>query len=716
MRIKKADTKLASLSPSDKSDLDNSEKLTFALDIGTRSVVGILGVNRGSIFHVIDYEQRFHTERAMRDGQIEDIESVSKVIKIVKEELEKRHNCQLCTVSIAAAGRALKTKRITYEQELDPTEEITYKLLQAVEYCAVGLAQEEFFEQTKSSENDTTSFYCVGYSVIGYRLDNYPISTLVGHKGKKIIVELIAAFLPHNVVQSLFTVMRMNNLTVDNLTLEPIAAINVIVPKDIRLLNIALVDIGAGTSDIAISKNGSIVAYDMVTTAGDEITETIMQNYITNFETAENIKLLLGNEEKEITFQDILGNTRKELKSKLLKIIRPSVLELGQSISTRILEINEIPPLAIFLVGGGSQIPGLCQTVAQCLKLSPEFVAIGGNQPFKNIALFTDKLQNPEFITPVGIGALSSFYKGCDFFSITVNEKKLMLLNYGNAKVLDALLLASIKPQNLIGISPRSLTYYVNGIKQVKRGKSSIPGELFVNDQVASIDTKIQQGDIITIKPAIDGTQPEIPISQIKESYDSLLITIDEMETKIDPIFSVKGKIVDDNYIIKSMDNLFTSLPKNLEEIFDLLNVNLESLQITLNGEPAYGNSSVKSGDIIYTGQKYDQTISNDLVIENNADIIASDEAVELLNSSSQQSMANICINGDWKQVAFNDKKQIFFFDMLNYVDIDAKNPQGDIVLKLNGSQASYSSLVTEGDKVEIRWNNSAEDNPNLND
>ena len=42
----------------------------FALDIGTRSVVGIIGVHDGTIFHVLDYEQAFHQERAMRDGQI----------------------------------------------------------------------------------------------------------------------------------------------------------------------------------------------------------------------------------------------------------------------------------------------------------------------------------------------------------------------------------------------------------------------------------------------------------------------------------------------------------------------------------------------------------------------------------------------------------------------------------------------------------------------
>ena len=114
---------------------------------------------------------------------------------------------------------------------------------------------------------------------------------MLGHKGKKASVELIAAFLPSLVVESLYTVTDMNGLEVASLTLEPIAAMNVIIPPEVRLINIALVDIGAGTTDIAISQQGSIVAYAMATIAGDEITEEIIQKYLVDFETAEQIKV-----------------------------------------------------------------------------------------------------------------------------------------------------------------------------------------------------------------------------------------------------------------------------------------------------------------------------------------------------------------------------------------------------------------------------------------
>ena len=66
-------------------------------------------------------------------------------------------------------------------------------------------------------------------------------------------------FLPEDVVDGLYAAVGMAGLTVANMTLEPIAAINVAIPENYRLLNIALVDIGAGTSDISVTRDGSIM-------------------------------------------------------------------------------------------------------------------------------------------------------------------------------------------------------------------------------------------------------------------------------------------------------------------------------------------------------------------------------------------------------------------------------------------------------------------------
>lgn len=206
--------------------------------------------------------------------------------------MEKRNKLKLTKVCIAAAGRALITKKVTYTQELNPTEEITEKLLNAMEYSALGIAQSEFDHDIEENKENKTAFYCVGYSITKYQLDNYQSSTIIGHKGREVTIDLIAAFLPQNVVQNLYSVMAANELTVENLTLEPIAAITVVVPEDIRLLNIALVDIGAGTSDIAISKDGSIIAYDMVTTAGMKSQKRLCKSAFVTLKMPKKLKLL----------------------------------------------------------------------------------------------------------------------------------------------------------------------------------------------------------------------------------------------------------------------------------------------------------------------------------------------------------------------------------------------------------------------------------------
>ena len=81
----------------------------FALDIGTRSIIGMLGVPEEDKMKVIAIARAEHSKRAMVDGQIEDIGEVARVAVRVREELEEQSGCRLEQVYVAAAGRALIT-------------------------------------------------------------------------------------------------------------------------------------------------------------------------------------------------------------------------------------------------------------------------------------------------------------------------------------------------------------------------------------------------------------------------------------------------------------------------------------------------------------------------------------------------------------------------------------------------------------------------------
>ena len=269
----------------------------FALDIGTRNVIGLVARPDGDRLRIEAICQQEHEERAMRDGQIHDIPKVVRAVRAVRQQLEALTGQRLSQVAIAAAGRALQTHRARARQEVGLEHMIDPARLRGLELAAI----QDAVGSLRSDEH-----HCVGYSIVHYYLDGQLIANLEGQRGKVIEVELIATFLPRVVTDSLVAVCHQAGLEVLNLTLEPIAAINAAVPANMRALNLALVDIGAGTSDIALTQQGTVTAYAMVPQAGDSLTEAIAEAHLLDFMEAERVKHALATE-GAVTFTDVLG-------------------------------------------------------------------------------------------------------------------------------------------------------------------------------------------------------------------------------------------------------------------------------------------------------------------------------------------------------------------------------------------------------------------------
>ena len=138
----------------------------------------------------------------------------------------------------------------------------------------------------------------------------------------------------------MLSVLDRVNLKPMHITLEPIAATSLVVPEDLRNLNIAMIDIGAGTSDIAISDKGIITGYGMVPKAGDEITDVISEGLLVDFKTAESIKRQLKIKET-ISFLDILDNSQTITKQEVLNLISPVIDDITEKIAKEIINLNE---------------------------------------------------------------------------------------------------------------------------------------------------------------------------------------------------------------------------------------------------------------------------------------------------------------------------------------------------------------------------------------
>ncbi|WP_031515085.1 cell division protein FtsA [Desulfofalx alkaliphila] len=489
----------------------------FALDIGTRSVIGVAVVPEDDKLKILAQYCLEHDSRAMYDGQIHDIPKVAKGVAKVKEELEKKLGCKLERVAIAAAGRSLKTRIARVEMSVEEHAEIDSVLVQSLEMSGLQKAQQELAAENK----EDTYYYCVGHTVLSYYLNGYAIANLLGHSGKTIGAEILATFLPDSVVNSLYSVLHKVGLEPTGLTLEPIAAIDLAIPEDVRTLNLALVDIGAGTADIAITNDGTISAYGMVPVAGDEITEAIIENFLVDFKTAENIKRQLK-KKKKITYTDILGIKNTVAGGDIIQALEPALDHLTKSIAEEIIRLNGgKPPKTVFCIGGGAQSPQLSDKLAQLLNLPKMRVAVRGRDMLsKVLKVEKDPIGGPEGVTVLGIANMALKKVSRDFITVKVNGQDFSLFNFKDMTVANVLGLVDFNPRDLIASNGKNLTFTLNGQKKQIYGALGTPARITVNNKAANIQTLVKDGDRIQIIKAKPGANAKLTLGELISSQN----------------------------------------------------------------------------------------------------------------------------------------------------------------------------------------------------
>ena len=183
---------------------------------------------------------------------------------------------------MAAAGRALRTQSGTFALELSDSQPIAAEQISQLETGAVSAAEAAL---QMDEENRRQIFFWWAIRLRNTVWTDIPYPPCWGMAARRWRQMWWQPFLPGEVVESLYAAMHLAGLQVASMTLEPIAAMNAAIPAELRLLNLALVDIGAGTTDIAVCRDGSVVGYTMVTLAGDEITEALMRALLVDFRT-----------------------------------------------------------------------------------------------------------------------------------------------------------------------------------------------------------------------------------------------------------------------------------------------------------------------------------------------------------------------------------------------------------------------------------------------
>lgn len=506
-----------------------SQDLIYALDIGTRSVIGLLGTKTEDKVRILAMEKLLHTHRAMMDGQIENIAQVAAAVRTVTERLEREAGCKLERACVAAAGRALRTEQGHGLRELSAPESITEAHIAQLEAAAVAEAEQAI----RGQKGEGQQLFLVGYTAVQYQLDGYPLTNLLGHTGRRLEAQVVATFLPSGVIDSLYAVMRQAGLEVASLTLEPIAALNAAIPADLRLLNLCLVDIGAGTSDIAVCRDGTVVGYTMATVAGDEITEALMKEYLVDYTAAERIKSQLGQSET-LTFTDILGQEQTCSSLEAQAVVEPAAQLLAKEIAQRVTDLNGAAPSAVFLAGGGSKLSGLQAKVAEALGMDTRRVSVAGGH-FKTSA-YSDvlSLEDPEYTTPLGIAISAGLGLINDSCQVMLNGTRAKLFRSGDLSAMDLLMMNGYTYFDLLGKTGKPLVIQVEGRRTVFHGQPAQPAQLRINGQEAQPSAPIHAGDVVEFVPAKAGADCCLTAAQLAKRLNAPSILVNGVRTDPD--------------------------------------------------------------------------------------------------------------------------------------------------------------------------------------
>lgn len=696
------------------------QPLVFGLDIGTRSIVGTVGYQEVDGFHVVAQCVKLHDTRAMLDGQIHDIATVAEEILYVKARLEAQIDRTLTDVCIAAAGRVLKTAVGKASHEFHEPTVVNMEYIHSLEMLGVEQAHEQIVEEIGTEEK----YYCVGYTVIKYYLNGYEIGNLEGHKARQIAGDVLATFLPEEVVDGLYAAVEMAGLTVANLTLEPIAAMNVAIPQNYRLLNICLVDVGAGTSDICVTKDGSVIGYGMIPSAGDEITELIVKEYLVDFNTAESIKMI-SPKKKSLTYKDIMGISHKITPNEVYALVKGVVDDITKSIAEKIIELNGGKPVsAVFVVGGGGKLPGFTASLAKHLKIAEERVALRGEEVMQNIHVHVEDMKkDPLFVTPIGI-CLNYYDQKNNFIFVLVNQERIKLYNNDHLTVFDAAMQLGLKNEAIFPKRGEDLTYTVDGKKRFLRGYQGEAAVITVNEHESSISASIEANDRIVITESTKGEDAKLSLGQIPEFKNTISFNVNDMTVTCPKYASVNGKLESEYYQIQNNDDIQILDYYTLQQLLTFMDVSPGG-KIKVNNEEAQDDTKVYenfkvtwSDELKYEDLKeepnYPQTNT-----ESDEDSVPSGKGTENVtsgtdeqttskdagNHESQNNNKTIVVTANRKQYTLSGKSSYVFVEIFDIMHFDTKTIGGtELVMKLNGKNAEHFDNLENGDVIEIYW------------
>ncbi len=386
-----------------------SSNYALALDIGTEVVKALVfyidsETEKGIVTGVGRARQR---QGDMNSGAVSDIAGViqrcDQAIAIAENMAEVRRVEQAI---IGIAGELVKgtTTTVHYER-VKPEIRIDLpelkNIIQKVQWKAFDRIRQQLAWETGHSEIDVK---LINAAIVDVRIDGYRVSNPLGFQGRDVSISVFNAYAPMVHLGALQTIANELDLDLLSIAAEPYAVARSIGIENSSDFSAIFIDVGGGTTDIAVVRNGGLEGTKMFALGGRAFTKRLAQDLNVSFEEAEAIKVKYG-----------FGQVGREASQRIEKILAGDCEVWLSGVEIALSEYceSDLLPSRILLCGGGSALPGIKKVLLsqEWVKRLPfaKFPYVSFIQP-KDVPAIEDRtglLKDPQDITPMGLANLA---------------------------------------------------------------------------------------------------------------------------------------------------------------------------------------------------------------------------------------------------------------------------------------------------------------------
>ncbi len=369
------------------------KRMIVGLDIGTSKVVSIVGeIGVDGDIEIVGIGS--HPSKGMKKGVVVNIESTVQSIQRAVEEAELMAGCQIHSVFVGIAGshiRSLNSHGIVAIRDREVYALDLERVIDAAQAVAIPADQKVLHILPQE-----------------YVIDNQEgIKEPMGMSGVRLEAKVHLVTCAVNAAQNIEKCIRRCGLEVEEIILEQLASSYSVLTEDERELGVCLVDIGGGTTDIAIFTEGSIRHTGVIPIAGDQVTNDIAMALRTPTQHAEEIKIKyacaltqLAGPDETIKVPSVGDRPPRDLsRQSLAEVVEPRYDELFTLVQAELRRsgFEDMVPAGIVLTGGTSKMEGVMELAEEIFHMP---VRVGYPQTVQGL---TDIVRNPIYSTGVGL-------------------------------------------------------------------------------------------------------------------------------------------------------------------------------------------------------------------------------------------------------------------------------------------------------------------------